>query len=144
MSFKDKVLENYDKNKAVDLLKMMIETPSVTGDETELAKKISEFMLQNGYSPRAIESNLVTFSFLSQTRIRLLDAAGEIVADSGSPPSSGVYRVSIPAAAGGVSVGADPVVRGGYFIAGEPLDVPLPPGPGSQYISILRKRTIFQ
>lgn len=49
MLLKDKVLESYDKNKAVELLKMIIETPSVTWDETELAMKLSEFMLQNDF-----------------------------------------------------------------------------------------------
>ncbi|MCK4581961.1 M20/M25/M40 family metallo-hydrolase [Candidatus Bathyarchaeota archaeon] len=49
MSLKDKVLESYDEKKAVELLKMMIETPSVTGDETELARKVAEFMRRNGF-----------------------------------------------------------------------------------------------
>lgn len=49
MSLKDKVMASYDEEKAVELLKMMIETPSVTGDETELARKVAEFMRLNGF-----------------------------------------------------------------------------------------------
>jgi hypothetical protein len=42
-------------------------------------------MLQAGLPPGALEAQLKNFSFLSQTRVRLLDTDKQIVADSGEP-----------------------------------------------------------
>ena len=46
---KDKVLRSYDNAAALNLLKKMIEVPSVTGDETELARETAAFMEDRGF-----------------------------------------------------------------------------------------------
>jgi acetylornithine deacetylase len=49
MSQKKLVLKKYDERAALELIKMMLETPSVTGEETELAKKVADFMNNRGF-----------------------------------------------------------------------------------------------
>jgi acetylornithine deacetylase len=49
MSIKNEVLSSYDEKVAVKLLKNMIEIPSVTGEETELAKYTGDFMKERGF-----------------------------------------------------------------------------------------------
>lgn len=46
---KQKIINGYDAKKALKLLKMMIETPSVTGDESILANKTANFMEERGF-----------------------------------------------------------------------------------------------
>ncbi len=46
---KNKVLRSYDNIVALDLARKMIEIPSVTGDETELAKEVATFMEERGF-----------------------------------------------------------------------------------------------
>ena len=48
MNPKDLVLRSYDENAAIRLVKMMIETPSVTGDENRLAVLLADFMKERG------------------------------------------------------------------------------------------------
>ena len=46
---KDKVLKSVDEKGIIELAKLMVETPSVTGDETELAKRMADFMKDKGF-----------------------------------------------------------------------------------------------
>jgi len=46
---KERALGCYDKAAAMDLVCLMIETPSVTGDETELAIKMADWMEERGF-----------------------------------------------------------------------------------------------
>lgn len=54
--------------------------------------------------PAALQSQLRSFSFLSQTRVRLLDVDGQVLADSGSPGEHReVATISVEVEVGGLS-----------------------------------------
>lgn len=55
-------------------------TNNARGLSVEMAR-----MVQAGLPPKAVQAQLDNFSFLSQARVRLLDAAGQPLADSGEP-----------------------------------------------------------
>jgi len=46
---KENMLKNYDQEAAMDLVKLMVETPSITGDEAELARLVAGFMEDRGF-----------------------------------------------------------------------------------------------
>ena len=61
-------------------------------------------LLEADAPPEALRSQVSTFAFLSQARVRLTDLEGEVIADSGDPQQlNDVVAISVGLEAGGVS-----------------------------------------
>ena len=60
-------------------------------------------LLEADAPPEALRSQLITFAFLAQARVRLIDLEGEVIADSGNPQQLNDVAISIGLEAGGLS-----------------------------------------
>lgn len=67
-TLKDKVLQNVDKKGIIELAKLMLETPSITEDETELANRMADFMKDKGFEVELQEVGEGKFQTIGRIR----------------------------------------------------------------------------
>lgn len=76
-----------------------LERDYLTGNAQAL-QPVVEQMLQSGASAQVLNDQVTGMAFLSQTQIRVLDASGQPLADSGAPDTSQMVSVSSAAPTG--------------------------------------------
>lgn len=65
---KDEVLKSIDEKRIIELAKLLVETPSVTGDETKLARLMAGYMKERGFETELQEVEMGKFQTMGRIK----------------------------------------------------------------------------